>query len=37
MSNRKALCVGINLYRNYPSATLHGFVLISPLGLRLPG
>jgi metacaspase-1 len=26
MSNRKALCVGINLYRNYPSATLHGCV-----------
>jgi len=26
MSTRKALCVGINAFKNYPSATLHGCV-----------
>ncbi len=26
MSNRKALCVGINLFKNYPGSTLHGCV-----------
>ncbi|MEI6651279.1 MAG: caspase family protein [Chlorobiaceae bacterium] len=26
MSNRRALCVGINLFKNYPGSTLHGCV-----------
>jgi len=26
MSNRRALCVGVNVYKNLPSATLHGCV-----------
>jgi metacaspase-1 len=26
MSNRRALCVGVNLYKNLPNATLHGCV-----------
>jgi hypothetical protein len=26
MSNRKALCVGINIFKNYPGSTLHGCV-----------
>ncbi len=26
MANRRALCVGINVYKNYPGSTLHGCV-----------